>query len=29
MINVGVDVWDYAPIGEAQVVDLVSAVSEG
>jgi calcineurin-like phosphoesterase family protein len=27
MVNVGVDVWDYAPIGEQQVIDLVLVAS--
>ncbi len=27
MINVGIDVWDHAPIAEQQVIDLVRAAS--
>ena len=28
MINVGVDVWDHAPISELQVIGLVSGAAE-
>ncbi len=29
MINVGVDVWDHAPVPEHQVIDLVAAAGDG
>ena len=29
MVNVGVDVWDYAPVREQQVIELIAATTGG